>query len=261
MTRPVILAGLLTAAFLAAAEAVADDPAPAGVFELRTYHTNPGKLDALNARFRDHTNALFRKHGITPVGYWTPMDDKQGKGETLTYLIAFPSREAAQKSWQAFRDDPEWQRVKAESEKEGVLVKKVDSTYLETTDYSPKPLQAQEKTPGSPRVFELRTYVASPGKFDDLHKRFREHTLDIFRNHGMTSVGYWVPMDADQGHENTLIYLLAFPNREAAQKSWQAFRDDPAWQKVFRESQPDGVPLAAKVTSVFLEPTDYSPIQ
>lgn len=113
---------------------------PAGdkrVFELRTYHTNPGKLDALNARFRDHTCRLFRKHGIEIVGFWTPQDEGQGKGETLVYLLAYPSRDAAKASWKAFQDDPDWKKVYAESHKDGVLVKKADSVYLDPTDYSP----------------------------------------------------------------------------------------------------------------------------
>lgn len=138
MLRLAILAGLLAAVALPPI-ANADDPAPAPnrVFELRTYHVNPGKLDALNARFRDHTNRIFRKHGMTFIGYWTPTDTEQGKGETLVYLLAFPSREAAKASWAAFAADPEWQRVKAESEKDGKLVNKVDSVFLEPTDYSP----------------------------------------------------------------------------------------------------------------------------
>jgi hypothetical protein len=110
------------------------------VFELRTYYTNPGKLEALNNRFRDHTNRIFKKHGMEIVGFWTPQDekeDKDGDGGKLIYLLAFPSREAAKKSWDAFRNDPEWQKAKAESEKDGVLVKKVDSVYLDPTDYSP----------------------------------------------------------------------------------------------------------------------------
>lgn len=113
------------------------DTAPARVFELRTYYTNEGKLNALNARFRDHTNRLFKKHGITIVGFWTPQDKEKGKEDTLVYLISFPSREAAAASWKAFQDDPEWQKAKEESHKNGVLVKKVDSIYLDPTDYSP----------------------------------------------------------------------------------------------------------------------------
>ena len=106
------------------------------VFELRTYHTHPGRLDALNTRFRDHTCRLFRKHGIDLVGFWTPQDEKDGKSETLVYVIAFPSREAAKASWKAFQDDPEWKSARDASEKDGKIVKGVESVYLDPTDYS-----------------------------------------------------------------------------------------------------------------------------
>jgi NIPSNAP len=134
--------GLLLAAMAVPAFA-ADDKSAASeqrVFELRTYYTNAGKLNDLNKRFRDHTNRIFKKNGIEIIGFWTPQDekeDKDGNGGKLIYLLAFPSREAAKKSWDAFRNDPEWQKAKAESEKDGVLVKKVDSVYLDPTDYSP----------------------------------------------------------------------------------------------------------------------------
>ncbi len=106
------------------------------VFELRTYHANPGKMTALHARFRDHTCALFKKHGIEVVGFWVPTDPKQAE-QTLVYILAYPSREAADKSWAGFRDDPAWKEAKAASEKDGVLVGKVESVYLNPTDYSP----------------------------------------------------------------------------------------------------------------------------
>ncbi len=106
------------------------------VFELRTYHVNEGKLEDLNKRFRDHTCDLLKKHGAELVGFWTPTDEKDGKGSTLVYLVAFPSREAAKKTWEEFGKDPEWQRVYKESHVNGPLVKKVDSVFLEPTDYS-----------------------------------------------------------------------------------------------------------------------------
>src|SRR5690348_4471916 len=84
------------------------------VFELRTYHAAAGKMDALNARFRDHTNALFKKHGMEIIGFWQPSDPKEAQ-QKLIYILAFPSREAAKKSWDAFRDDPDWKKVREES--------------------------------------------------------------------------------------------------------------------------------------------------
>ena len=81
------------------------------VFELRTYYTNEGKLDDLHKRFRDHTCQLLKKHGADVIGFWTPQDDKDGKGSRLVYLLAFPSREAAEKTWKEFGEDPEWKKV------------------------------------------------------------------------------------------------------------------------------------------------------
>ncbi len=106
------------------------------VFELRTYHAAPGKMDALNARFRDHTAKLFEKHGMTNVGYWNPTKTEDAE-KTLVYLLAFPSQEAAEKSWKAFRADPDWKRAREASEKDGRLVEKVESVFLKPTDYSP----------------------------------------------------------------------------------------------------------------------------
>ena len=120
---------------------------------------------------------------------------------------------------------------------------------------APATLEAQMKG----RVFELRTYTAPDGKLSDLHKRFREHTLRIFEKHGMTNIGYWMPQDAPLS-QNTMIYLLAYPSREAAQQSWKAFASDPEWKKVASESQVNGR-LTSKIDSVFLDPTDYSPMK
>lgn len=143
MPRTCMLALLLAAFALVPALALADEKSDRSasseqrVFELRTYYTHPGKLDDLNKRFRDHTNRIFKKHGMEIVGFWTPQDEKDGKGGKLVYLLAFPSREAAEKSWEAFRGDPEWKKVAAESEKGGKIVAKVERVFLDPTDYSP----------------------------------------------------------------------------------------------------------------------------
>ena len=112
---------------------------------------------------------------------------------------------------------------------------------------------------GDQRVFELRTYTAPEGKLGNLHARFRDHTRRIFEKHGMTSIGYWVPQDAPL-HDNTLIYILAHPSREAAKKNWAEFAADPEWKKVSEESQRDGR-IVSKVESVFMDPADYSAIK
>jgi hypothetical protein len=109
------------------------------------------------------------------------------------------------------------------------------------------------------KVFELRTYTAPDGKLDDLVARFRNDTLRIFEKHGMDNVGYWLPTDAPAS-SNTLIYILAHDSRDAATKSWAAFREDPEWKAVAERTQANG-PIVSKVESVFLEATDFSPLK
>jgi NIPSNAP len=105
------------------------------LFEIRTYTTEPGKLEALNARFRDHTTKLFEKHDMTNIGYWTPAEEPRSE-DTLIYVLAHESRAAADKSWQAFRTDPGWLKARGESEATGPIVKKVESVFVTPTDYS-----------------------------------------------------------------------------------------------------------------------------
>jgi hypothetical protein len=109
------------------------------------------------------------------------------------------------------------------------------------------------------RIFELRTYTAPEGKLGELHARFRDHTLRIFKKHGMENIAYFAPQDAPLS-QNTMIYLLAHPSREAAEKNWAAFGKDPEWQKVAQETQVNGK-IVAKVDRVFLNATDYSPMK
>jgi hypothetical protein len=108
------------------------------------------------------------------------------------------------------------------------------------------------------RLYELRTYFAMPGKLEDIHKRFRDHTLSIFAKHGMTVVGFWGPVYKKDGSENRLIYLMSFKNREERDAKWKEFVSDPEWQKVSKESEANGK-LVEKVESVFLFQTDYAP--
>jgi hypothetical protein len=117
-------------------------------------------------------------------------------------------------------------------------------------------VQAQNS---SRRVFELRTYTSPEGKLGDLHKRFRDHTMRIFKKHGMESIGYWQPQDAPDS-QNTLIYIISHESREAAKKNWADFRADPEWQKVGAESEANGK-IVSKVVSVYMDATDYSPMK
>jgi hypothetical protein len=105
------------------------------VFELRTYISKEGKLDNVVARFRDHTTKLFEKHGMQNIGYWVAADAPASQN-TLIYIIAHKSREAAKASWDAFRLDPEWVKARTESEANGAIVDKVTSVFMSATDFS-----------------------------------------------------------------------------------------------------------------------------
>ncbi|HUY90940.1 MAG TPA: NIPSNAP family protein [Pirellulales bacterium] len=253
MIRPATLLGviLMSAASLSAAE---PDPR---VFEMRTYYAAPHKLEALHARFRDHTTKLFEKHGMTNIGYWVPLENPERK---LIYVLAYPSREERENAWQAFGADPDWKRAKEASEVDGKLVDKVEIKFLKATDYSPeiKPSHADE------RVFELRTYTTTPGNLDALNSRFRDHTVALFKKHGMTNIAYWNLLSDQEGAEDTLVYLLAHRSPQAAQESFAAFGADPAWKSALKDSETKaGGPLTVKggVKSLFLKATDYSPIR
>jgi hypothetical protein len=105
-------------------------------------------------------------------------------------------------------------------------------------------------------IYELRTYTAKEGKLDNVIARFRNHTTRLFEKHGMKNIGYWVPADSPVS-QNTLIYIVAHKNREAAKASWDAFRADPEWVKVKTESEANGA-IVDKVVSVFMNATDFS---
>jgi hypothetical protein len=105
------------------------------VYELRMYHVNEGKMDALVARFGNHTDALFKRHNIKSIGYWVPEDAPHSQN-LFIYVLEHPSREEAKKNWQAFHDDPEWKKVKADSETQGPLTNQIDSYFMDPTTFS-----------------------------------------------------------------------------------------------------------------------------
>ncbi len=131
-----LLAALVVTAFLAGWKggyAEAEKAERHKVYELRTYTTLEGRLPALQARFRDHTMKLFARHGMENILYTTPVD----RDDQLVYLLAHDSQEAAKASFEAFRTDPEWIAARNASEADGKIVAKVESVFLQPTDYSP----------------------------------------------------------------------------------------------------------------------------
>ena len=119
--------------------------------------------------------------------------------------------------------------------------------------------QASATQANDQRVFELRTYTSHPGRLNDVVARFRNHTTYLFDKNGMKNIAYFVPVDTPQS-QNTLIYIIAHPSREAAQRSWAAFRADSAWVRARTASEANG-PIVLRAQSVFMKATDFSPIQ
>jgi hypothetical protein len=260
MSRPLtLLEGLFACGIVLTAASAAEKDMR--VYEMRVYYAAEGKLDALHARFRDHTTKLFEKHGMTNVGYWVPLENPDRK---LVYFLAYPSREAREKAWKAFLADPNWKAAQKASEVNGRLVAKVESVFLSATDYSPEVKPSGKDTRPDARVFELRTYTTTQGNLENLNARFRDHTCKLFEKHGMTNVAYWVPLAGQKGADNTLIYILAHKSVDAAKASFDAFRQDPAWIAARKASEDKaGGSLTAKdgVKSEFMKATDYSPIR
>jgi len=230
------------------------------IYEMRVYYAAPGKLDALNARFKNHTLKLFEKHGLTNIGYFVPTGEN--KDNKLVYWISAPSKEARDKSFKEFGADPEWKKAAAESEKDGKLITKIESTFLSATDYSPA-LKLAQSNDG--RVFELRTYIASKGNLGNLNDRFKNHTIKLFEKHGMTNIVYWNVLKGQKGDDNLLVYLLAHKSQDDAKKSFDAFRMDPDWLAARKASEEKGggslTEAKGGVVSEFLKPTDYSPLK
>ena len=222
----------LTAAalFAGAAFVAAADNKDTRVYEMRIYHAAPGKLDDLNARFRDHTVRLFEKHGMENVGYWTPIDNTNN---LLIYVLGHASREAAKKSFAAFGQDPDWKAAQKASEANGRLVAKIESYFMEPTDYSP----AIKSSKAGPRVFELREYTASTNNLAALDARFRDHTVGLFAKHGMQNLAYWHLTPGQKNADRKLIYIIAHQSPEAGAASFGAFRQDPDWIKARAESE------------------------
>lgn len=253
--KKLLLPLLVLCSLLSATPAMA---ASAPVYELRIYYTHPGKMPDLLKRFREHTCALFEKHGMVNVIYWLPVEEKDQ--DKLYYILEHQSRDAAKASWKAFIDDPAWHAVRDASEAAGKIVRKVDSIYLEKTDYSPAwPAPGGQSASG--RVFELRTYVCNDGKLDALDARFRNHTIKLFEKHGMTNLPYFHPTDTDKGAGKTLIYFLAHASVDAAKASFDSFRQDPEWVKVRTESEAAGPILVSPPASVFLKAVDFSKLK
>lgn len=252
--RPLFAAGLLLAAAPAFADEKKTDPR---LYELRIYTAAPGKLDNMLARFRDHTLKMFEKHGMANIGYWVPIDNKEGK---LYYVIAHKDKDARAASFKAMGADAAWQKAVKESVAGGEIVAKMESILLTATDFSPPVAPSVGK---GERVFELRIYTATKGNLENLNARFRDHTVKLFEKHGMTNLPYFNVAKGEKDADKMLYYFLAHASQDAAKKSFDAFRTDPAWVAARKASEEKGGGSLTEpkggVVSIFLKATDFSP--
>jgi NIPSNAP len=246
-----ILFLLIMSQFVAQAQSDANER----LYELRVYYASEGKFQDLMNRFQQHTLKYFYQHNMRLEGFWLPLGDN--KENKLVYLLSYPSREARDKSWAAFMADKGWIAVMKNSAVNGEIVAKVESTFLKTTDFSPNNM----KSVGD-RVFELRTYKATPNHLPNLLSRFRDHTVKLFENHGMTNIIYWTPTDKEQGSDDMLIYFLAHKTKETGLASFKSFGGSPEWQTVKKDSEEKaGGSLTVFVKSEYMAPADFSPLK
>jgi hypothetical protein len=221
-------------------------------FELRIYYCQPGRLDALIQRFQNHTTKIFEKHGMENIGYWVPTNNEKN---ALYYILAFPSKEAREKSWADFVADPQWKEVQSKSEESGKIIESIVSIPMTASEIMPKLKPGK----GDGRLFELRNYTCLPGRLPNLTTRFKDHTLKLFEKQGMQNLMYFNTVE-EAGAQPKLVYLLAHKNQDEAKKSWDAFRADPTWIAARDASEKDGK-IVEKVESVYMTPLSFSKIK
>jgi hypothetical protein len=251
-----LVASLVAAATASLAAAQPSVPTrESRTFELRTYYAAEGKLDALNARFRDHALRLFQKHGMTPIGFWSPEGNPDNK---LVFLLAYPSRPARDAAWRSLAADPEWARARKASDRRGKLVKYIEEEFLVPTDYSPVVTANQS---GTPRTFELRVSTVRASDVGRMHATLRAGGVQELKEQGLTPVGFFTLDNPQSGSDVTLVSLLARTGEpERARKPV-----DPVL--LIALGQPAMKPTTGTIAATdgkkaeVLKPTDYSPLK
>jgi NIPSNAP len=223
-------------------------------YEMRIYYCLPGRLDALIDRFQSNTTRIFEKHGMENIGYWVPVTNDKN---ALYYILAYPSKEAREKSWAGFMADPEWKDVAAKSEVNGKILESITSVFMKGADLLPMINGANSSS--QDRLFELRTYSCLPGRFPNIVTRFNDHTIKLFEQHQMENIAYFISEEKD-GAQSKLVYIVAHQNQDAATKSWAEFRADPTWIAARDASEKDGK-IVEKVESIFMKPLSFSKIK
>ena len=228
-------------------------------YELRRYEAMLGRRPALLDRFGSFTVPKWRERGWNVVGFWTPA--MGGFSDQLIYVLGWESFEQRMKMFSTWRADPERAKKWEVTEKDGPLVRRVNNMLLEPTDYC----QLDRGIPygpdaagRAPYLFELREYDAVPGKLSSLVQRFGTITTNYFKQYGFRQVGFWTPVMG--GHNQQLIYMLAWENDEERARKFKEFRADPEREKAFHETERNG-PLVERTHNTMLEPTAFSPMR
>ena len=253
--NPLALLAALMLTVIVSATAAEKDPS---IYILSTITPKAGKADALHAVLKDQLIPRFTKLGVTNLAVLVPVDTTD---QHIFTLSSMPSQAAADKVQAAIKEDAE---LLATLRPMGGLedeTKREPSRVMMATDFSPMVKTGPGK---DARVFELRTYTATPGNLPLLHARFRDHTLALFAKHWMTNLWYWQPVPQQNDADRTLVYLLAHASVDAAKASFDAFRTDPDWIAAKAASEEKGggsLTVPDGVKSVFLKATDYSPLK
>jgi len=274
---------IVSAFFILVVSSVISLRADDALYEMRVYTPEPGRRADMLKLMEGTGRKFLAIHNLDLVAAWTPTDPAD---ERVVTLIKHADRKACDAAWAAFQADPGWQTESKTAAVDGKMpVKGVERIFLTVNDYSP---ELKKEDVGN-RVFELRTYIATPNNLSGLNKRFKNHTLGLFKKHGMTNIVYWSmaqgdPMPAAKlltavspvgkgnaeisadlpAEGNTLIYFISHKSEDAARASFDSFRQDDAWNKARTESeQAAGGSLTAggAVKSWFLKPTSFSPLK
>lgn len=254
-----------------------------GLHELRVYSSEPGRQADVLKLISQNGVKFMAKYHIGLAAVWTPLDSKD---ERVFMLVSHKDKKSCDEAWASFQNDADWKKAVEASMVAGKKpVKSFERIFLTTNDYSPK---LDVKNVGN-RVFELRTYIATPGNLERLNNRFRNHTVKLFEKHGMTNIVYWSVLNGETmtaaklleaaspvgnaeakidanlpAAGNALVYFLAHASPEAAKESFGKFGKDEEWSKARQASEADaGGSLTAgnAVKSLFLKPVDFSPLK
>jgi len=226
---------------------------------MRRYDIVPGKQAALVDRFGTFTVPHWQQRGFRVVGFWTP--ELGAYSNHLIYMLGWESFEERVQKFSAWQADPERAKKWEETEANGPLVKRVANALLEPTSFSHLDLgvaYGPDASTRSPYLFELREYEATAGNRNALVNRFGKITQNYFKQYGFRQVGYWTPVMG--GHNQQLIYMLAWESYEERNQKFTAFRADSGREHAFAETETNG-PLVERTITAMLRPTAFSPMK